>query len=74
MKQKYLGLPYGSTSLRESLFKQRSEINRQYMLSLSSKNLLQNHYLTAGLWGPDHHPKDCHWVGNPLPAKLEGIF
>jgi DUF1680 family protein len=74
MTPKYQSLPYGSTCLQESVFKRRAEINRQYMLSLSSKNLLQNHYLTAGLWGPDHHPQDCHWGWESPTCQIRGHF
>lgn len=74
MKLKYQGLAYGATCLRESIFKQRSELNRQYMLGLSSKNLLQNHYFTAGLWGPDHYPSDCHWGWESPTCQIRGDF
>ena len=36
-----------------SLFQQRFELNRKYLLSLGAENLLQNHYLEAGLWSPN---------------------
>jgi hypothetical protein len=41
MKSEYIALSYGSVKLRESIFKQRAELNREYMIGLSCKNLLQ---------------------------------
>ena len=54
-------LPPGSVKLLPGLFQQRYNLNRRYMLSLKTENLLQNHYMEAGLWMPRTAPG-----GHPL--------
>ena len=44
--------PAGSVRLLPSEFKRRSELTRTYMMGLKNENLLQNHYLEAGLQRP----------------------
>jgi DUF1680 family protein len=41
--------PQGQVRLTPSLFSNRAELNRNYLLSLKSKNLLQNFYWEAGM-------------------------
>jgi uncharacterized protein len=42
-------LPNGFVKLLPGLFQQRYDLNRKYMLSLKTENLLQNNYMEAGL-------------------------
>ena len=67
-------MPYGSVKLLPGLFQRRYELNRKYMLSLKTDNLLQNHYLEAGLWGPRIEPEDCHWGWESPTCQLRGHF
>ena len=39
----------GRVKLGLSMFQKRFELNRRYLMSLRSDNLLRNHYLEAGL-------------------------
>jgi len=50
MDSKLRPLAPDGVKLLPGLFRQRFEINRQYLMSLKPGNLLQNHYLEAGLW------------------------
>ncbi|HLE30506.1 MAG TPA: beta-L-arabinofuranosidase domain-containing protein, partial [Anaerolineales bacterium] len=52
-----------------SMFQKRFELNRRYLMSLRSDNLLRNHYLEAGLWSNLGKPEDCHW-GWESPTSL----
>lgn len=54
--------------------KQRMALNRNYMLNLKTANLLQNHYLEAGLWGPPQQPEHCHWGWESPTCQLRGHF
>jgi DUF1680 family protein len=56
------------------MVRQRADLNRAYMLSLKSDNLLQNYYLEAGLWGPRNKPADCHWGWESPTCQLRGHF
>ena len=64
----------GSVKLLPSIFQQRFDLNRRYMLSLRNENLLQNFYLEAGLWGPRRQPQDCHWGWESPTCQLRGHF
>ena len=67
-----------------SLFQQRFELNRKYMLSLRSENLLQNHYLEAGLWslnfnrsgmgGKFETREEIHWGWESPTCQVRGQF
>jgi DUF1680 family protein len=52
----------------------RSALNRDYLLSLSNENLLQNYYLQAGLWSPPARPENCHWGWESPTCQLRGHF
>ncbi len=67
-------IPPGQVKLLPSLFQQRAELNRRYLLSLRSENLLQNYYLEAGLWRPPGKPEDCHWGWESPTCQLRGHF
>lgn len=63
-----------------SIFKERSDINRQYLLSLKNNCLLQNHYLEAGIILPGlqvlHNPdtEELHWGWEAPTCQLRGHF
>lgn len=64
----------GQVRLLPSIFEMRSRLNRQYMLSLKTENLLQNFYLEAGLWQPRQHEQDMHWGWESPTCQLRGHF
>jgi hypothetical protein len=67
--------PLADVRLLPGLFWQRAELNRRYLLSLKSENLLQNFYLEAGLWGPRDDPGDAiHWGWESPTCQLRGHF
>lgn len=55
----------GKVHLLPGLFKERSEVNRGYLLDLELQGLLQNFYLEAGIVMPD-----LQVLENPETAKL----
>jgi hypothetical protein len=61
-------------TLLPGLFKKRFDLNRRYMLSLKTENLLQNHYLEAGLWQPMGKPEDAHWGWESPTCQIRGEF
>lgn len=67
-------LPTGSVKLLPGLFQDRFDLNRRYMLSLKTENLLQNYYLEAGLWMPRDHQEDIHWGWEAPTCQLRGHF
>jgi uncharacterized protein len=67
-------LPDRHVQLLPGLFKKRFDINRQYIFSLQSHNLLQNHYMEAGLWAPIGKPKDAHWGWESPTCQIRGEF
>lgn len=68
-------LPFGSVKLLPGLLQRRFEINRGYMLSLKTENLLQNFYQEAGLWAPRAEPgADIHWGWESPTCQLRGHF
>ena len=72
--------------LLPSEFRRRFELNYRYLRSLKSDNLLQNHYLEAGLWGPRFGksqsrthtawqlPGDIHWGWESPTCQVRGQF
>jgi DUF1680 family protein len=52
----------------------RYRLNRSYMVSLKSENLLQNHYLEAGLWATQGQPEGIHWGWEAPTCQLRGHF
>lgn len=74
MFETYQPLPWNAVTLQSGPLKRRAELNRDYMLSLKSTNLLQNHYSEAGLWNPPHQPMDCHWGWEAPTCQLRGHF
>ena len=74
MTQTFTPLADRRVTLLPGLFKKRFELNRRYMLSLKSHNLLQNHYLEAGLWQPMGKPEDAHWGWESPTCQIRGEF
>lgn len=67
-------MPLDRVTLLESEYARRAELNQRYMLSLRTDNLLQNHYLEAGLWGPREIPPDIHFGWETPTCQLRGHF
>lgn len=73
--QKFRALSPDKVKLGWSTFSNRYELNREYLASLKNKNLLQNHYIEAGLWAPPEKPSDdCHWGWESPTCQLRGHF
>ncbi len=64
----------GTVKLLPGLFQQRLNLNRRYMLSLKTENLLQNFYMEAGLWSPASKAEDIHWGWEAPTCQLRGHF
>jgi DUF1680 family protein len=56
------------------LFKKRFDVNRRYVASLDTQNLLQNHYMEAGLWAPWGKPENAHWGWESPTCQIRGEF
>jgi DUF1680 family protein len=74
MKKALKSIPLSEVSLLPGILKQRTDLNRKYMMSLKSENLLQNHYMEAGLWNPPAKPEDCHWGWESPTSQVRGHF
>lgn len=77
MKEAFRSFSPDSVRLLPGLFQQRFGLNRKYLMSLSNENLLQNHYLEAGLWHPRldrTNIEDCHWGWESPTCQLRGHF
>ena len=82
--------PLKNVRLLSGLFLDRFNLNRRYVMSLLNRNLLQNHYLEAGLWqarfretkrnrnfDPGQvidHVDDIHWGWESPSCELRGHF
>ena len=73
-------LKYSEIRLTNGLFKERETVNRNYLLSLDNRALLQNFYLEAGIILPGlqiiPNPEDCylHWGWEAPSCQLRGHF
>jgi len=74
MKETFRPIPPGQVKLLPSMFQHRFELNRRYLMALRSDNLLQNHYMEAGLWGPRTRLEDYHWGWESPTCQLRGHF
>jgi len=74
MQEVFSPLPPGKIKLLPGMFQHRFDLNRNYVMSLRSQNLLQNHYLEAGLWSVRSHPEDIHWGWESPTCQLRGHF
>ncbi|MGP3972237.1 beta-L-arabinofuranosidase domain-containing protein [Streptomyces sp. 6N223] len=78
-------MPLDAVRLRAGLFDERRQHNRAYLLSLTADNLLQNHYLEAGIWNrlwhlqpssedPESRGVGRHWGWESPGGQLRGHF
>jgi uncharacterized protein len=74
MTQTLRPLSKGSARLLPGLFQDRFDLNRRYLLSLKTENLLQNFYLEAGLWSPRSRSEEIHWGWESPTCQLRGHF
>lgn len=69
-----------NVKLLPSIFKERYDLNRNYLMSLKNQGLLQNFYLEAGIILPGlqvlHNPDtdDIHWGWDAPMCQLRGHF
>ena len=73
-KHTFRAFSLGQVRLLPGLLQRRSELNRQYLMSLRNEALLQNFYQEAGLWAPRQHPTDCHWGWETPTCQVRGHF
>jgi len=74
MKETFRPIPPGQVRLLPSMFQHRFDLNRRYLMSLHTENLLQNHYMEAGLWAPRAKPEACHWGWESPTCQVRGHF
>ncbi len=73
-------VPQGRVRLNRSVFSERADLNRAYLLSLKSENLLQNHLNEAGMLnlvlGADgtDNGRSIHWGWESPTCQLRGHF
>src|SRR5256714_2910089 len=67
-------VPWDAVAIRPGVFQHRSDLNRAYLVGLSSANLLQNSYLEAGLGQPRQRPEGCHGGWESPTCQLRGHF
>lgn len=69
-----------NVKLLPGIFKERADLNRNYLLSLKNQSLLQNFYLEAGIILPGlqvlHDPDtdEIHWGWDAPTCQLRGHF
>src|SRR5689334_2108339 len=73
----------GKVKLLPSGFLDRARVNRNYVVSLKTENLLQNFYMEAGMWSPilkmtdaeaRRRAEDVHWGWESPTCQLRGHF
>lgn len=74
MNNRMKSFPYNAVKLLPGQLHKKTELNRKYILSLDSANLLQNYYLEAGLWSSSQHPENIHWGWESPTSQLRGHF
>lgn len=73
-------IPYGKVKLDNGLFKQRADVNRNYLMELENVALLQNFYIEAGIIVPgaqilpDPTKASLHWGWESPTGQLRGHF
>lgn len=71
---------FENVQLLPGLFRERAEINRNYLMELDRQALLQNFYLEAGITLPNLHTPDdpatpqMHWGWEAPTCQLRGHF
>jgi uncharacterized protein len=69
------GSEYGNVTLLPGLFQARAALNRSYVMSLKSADLLQNFYIEANLYEPSEHvhqywePAHLGWESPACPLR-----
>ena len=74
IKETFKSISPGQVKLLPSMFQHRFDLNRCYLMELRSDNLLQNHYMEAGLWGPRVRLEDYHGGWESPTCQLRGHF
>ncbi|HEX2947326.1 MAG TPA: beta-L-arabinofuranosidase domain-containing protein [Clostridia bacterium] len=74
MDSKMKSFQYNAVKLLPGQLYKKTELNRKYILSLDSANLLQNYYLEAGLWSSSQQPENIHWGWESPTSQLRGHF
>ncbi|MCU0521926.1 MAG: glycoside hydrolase family 127 protein [Anaerolineae bacterium] len=74
MTERFRQFKLGDVALEQGQFRQRFDLNRRYVMSLTTEHLLQNFYLEAGLWAPRDDPGDIHWGWESPTCQLRGHF
>jgi DUF1680 family protein len=74
MRQTFRLLPDRSVELLRRLLQNRLDVSRNYVLSLKTANLPENHYLEADLWAPMGKPADAHWGWESPTYQIRGEF
>ncbi|MBD0381489.1 glycoside hydrolase family 127 protein [Paenibacillus sp. WST5] len=77
--------PSGAVKLSSGPLRNRYELNKQYVMSLSSQNLLRSFYMEAGLWSYSGNggttsatttnldgPETWHWGWESVTCELRG--
>lgn len=76
-------IPPGRVKLLPGTFHDRFELNREYVLGLKDRNLLQNFYFEAGMWNPrfrmtamgeQSRGDGIHWGWESPTCQLRGHF
>ncbi len=66
--------PYSSVNLLPGPVETRADLNRAYLMSLRNPDLLQNHYLEAGLWSTQDNPQVGHGGWEAPTCQVRGQF
>jgi len=74
IKETFKSISPGQVKLLPGMFQHRFDLNRRYLMELRSDNLLQNHYMEAGLWGPRTRSEDYHGGWESPTCQLRGHF
>ncbi len=67
-------LPLGSVRLRAGKALHRQNLTRDYVLSLTPRNVLLNHLLEAGLTQINEKPEGIHWGWESPSSMVRGHF
>lgn len=62
------------TRLTHGPHKRRYDLDRAYVMSLKTQNLLQNHYGEAGMWNPWHGSDGCHEGWESPASSIRGHY
>ncbi len=83
MEYKFQPFPLRQVSLAPGMFRQRFDLTLKFMMDLELENLLQNHYLEAGLWsaqfrstlyGDPGDGAERHWGWESPTSPIRGQF